>query len=397
MDKKVKILRIIARLNIGGPAIHCILLTHGLNKNRFHSLLATGSVDSHEADMIYLAKSKNVVPIIIPALSRNISFINDLRTFLRLFLLILREKPDIIHTHTAKAGTLGRLAGLLYNLIVGKKRCILIHTFHGHVLHSYFGRFKTRVFICIERILAQFTDKIIAVSQTVKKELLELGIGSPDKLIVIHLGLELDQLLSIPIERNSGPKIGIVGRLTKIKNHAMFLETVKLILSNHSSVIGDRQFIIVGDGELKNTLESYAQELGLNNYVTFTGWQKDLVNLYSNLDIVALTSLNEGNPVSLIEAMAAGCAVVATDVGGVRDLINPVCQLAGLPPENILVSSKDAEAFTKSLINLMKNKDLRIKIGEAGRGFVRDRFRKERLIEDMERLYGDLLAEKEIK
>lgn len=395
MNKKIKILRIIARLNIGGPAIHTILLAEGLNRDKFDSLLVAGMVEEGEADMLYLAESKEVKPIIISELGRKINFKKDFISFCKLFKLIKKQRPDIIHTHTAKAGTLGRLVGILYNLAYPKNKCKLVHTFHGHVLHSYFGKFKTKVFIWIERILAKFTDKIIVVSDTIKKELLDLRIGNNRKIIVIPLGLELDKLLNIPPANNPKINIGIIGRLTLIKNHFMFLKSIKLLLTQYSNLSDNHQFVIAGDGELRDSLENYVRELGLVSQIIFTGWHKDLINLYSSLDIVALTSLNEGTPVSLIEAMAAGRPVVATDVGGVRDLLEPVCGLARIPTKNILIKSNDVEGFAKALIWLIDNRDLRAKIGEASREFVRDKFGKETLIKNMERLYKDLLNKKE--
>jgi len=387
--KKIKILRIIARLNIGGPAIHCILLTEGLNKGKFNSVLVSGKVDISEGDMLYLANEKNVKPIIIPELGRSVNFIKDVVAFCRLFLIIFREKPDIIHTHTAKAGSLGRFAGLLYKLLSGR-RCILIHTFHGHVFGGYFGKRKTKVFIWIERLLAKFTDRIVVVSNAIKNELIELGIGNFNKISIIPLGLELDGLLTIPIKNNfknnSELKIGIIGRLTSIKNHLMFLRVIKKLMDLKS--LTQMRFIIAGDGELRESLENYAHSLRLNNFVIFAGWQKDLINLYSQLDIVALTSLNEGTPVSLIEAMAAGRPVVATNVGGVKDLVNE--------DRGFLVESEDIDGFASALKSLLEDENLRRRLGQFGREFVRNKFTKGRLINDIEVLYEELLKERKI-
>jgi glycosyltransferase involved in cell wall biosynthesis len=421
MHKKVKVLRIIARLNIGGPAIHTILLTEGLNSDRFDSLLVAGSLETGEGDMMYLAQQKGVRPLMISELGRKISLRNDLVAFWKLFQLLRKEKPDIIHTHTAKAGTLGRLAGILYNLVYSlqclavysKSKCKLVHTFHGHVLHSYFGRLKTRIFIWIERILAIFTDRIIAVSDKVREELLSLGIGTAPKIVTIPLGLELDRLLEIsplPVRQagNSGAtvRVGVVGRLVPVKNHRMFLKAANRLLSSIQHPASSIQFIIVGDGELKSELENYVEQSGLKNSVIFTGWKKDLEKVYNGLDVVALTSLNEGTPVSIIEAMAAGKPVIATDVGGVSDLVAscrlPVTSLPWQKPEaegnyricerGILVRSGDDEGFAQGLSLLLNDGQLREKMGRSGREFVRDRFSKERLINDIENLYEELCS-----
>lgn len=379
---KIKILRIIARLNIGGPAIHTILLTEGLDKDEFETLLICGSVGKDEADMSYYAQENNIEPIFVSELKRELNFFNDIIAFKKIFKIIRTKQPDIIHTHTAKAGALGRLAGIIYNLSNCKKQIKLIHTFHGHVFNGYFNGFRTRLFILIEQFLSKFTDKIIVVSEKIKNDLLNLRIGNPEKIAVIPLGLELDRFLSItespPI--NSVLKVGIIGRLAPIKNHWMFLEAAKIIRNNGKIKVN---FFIIGDGELRENLENYARQLGIDDAVTFMGWQKDLEKIYQDLDIVALTSLNEGTPLSLIEAMAAGRAVIATDVGGVKDLI-------GNSERGILVKSGDVNGFAQGIRQLLENPDLRNKISERARDFVKDKFTKERLINDIELLYNKL-------
>lgn len=381
--EKIKILRIISRLNIGGPAIHTILLTEGLNQNRFTSVLVTGKAALWEGDMLYLAKEKGIGTIIIPELMRKIHFLNDLIAFLKIYSLITQEEPDIVHTHTAKAGTLGRLAGLLYNLTRVKRTCALVHTFHGHVLEGYFGKVTTTFFLWIERILAKFTDRIVVVSQRIKEDLLKLGIGEPEKIMVVPLGLELEKFLHIlpPDNADSTLKIGIIGRLAPIKNHRMFLEAARKIKDGRKIKI---KFFIIGDGELRKKLEDYARDAGMQNDVIFMGWQNDLVQDYQNLDIVVLSSLNEGTPVSIIEAMAAARPVIATDVGGVRDLL-------GDNERGILIKPKDAQALADAIAGLTDNPSQRIELGNLGRSFVKDRFNKERLIKDMELLYNNLL------
>lgn len=381
--KKIKVLRIIARLNIGGPSIHSILLTEGLNCDKFESILVTGKVYRNEGDMAYLAEEKRVKPIIIPELGRPIHLIKDLITLYKIYCLILRKKPDIVHTHTAKAGVLGRMAGLVYNMFGFKKRVKLIHTFHGHVLEGYFSTIQSKVFIWIERTLAKITDKIIVVSESLKNDLLNLGIGDKKKIDIISLGLDLEKLLNVPepTHLNSTVKIGIIGRLVPIKNHRMFLEVAKSIRNNGNINVN---FFIIGDGELRAELERYTKELDLGSEVTFMGWQRDLENIYQDLDIVALTSLNEGTPVSLIEAMAAARSVIATDVGGIKDLI-------GDNERGVLIRTGDVNAFSQGLIRLLKDTALRNKINKQARDFVKDRFSKERLINDMEGLYNCIL------
>lgn len=392
--KKIKVVRVIARLNIGGPAIHTILLTDGLNKDKFDSLLVCGTIAKDEGDMLYYARARNVVPYIIPELRRELNPLNDAIAFLKIYKLIRRENPDIIHTHTAKAGTLGRLAGIFYNLLAAR-RIKLIHTFHGHVFEGYFGRFKTRLFIFIERFLAYFNSKIITVSSAVKEELVSSRISSEAKIEVIPLGLELDRFLELPLkETGRCLNIGIVGRLVPIKNHRLFLEGAAKVIRDNPAP--DLRFKIIGDGELRAELEEFARKLNLSSAVEFSGWQKDLSGVYANLDIVCLTSINEGTPVSLIEAMASGKAVAATDAGGVKDLLgenlNEPEAAFSARKRGVMARSGDADSFAGALSFLVRNEEIRKKMAAAGREFVREKFAKKRLIKDIERLYEQAVS-----
>jgi glycosyltransferase involved in cell wall biosynthesis len=392
--EKIKILRIIARLNIGGPAIHAVLLTEGLDRTQFNSLLVCGSISKDEGDMSYYASGKNIKPIFIPELKRELNFFDDISAFKKIYKIIKYQQPDIIHTHTAKAGTLGRLAGILYNLFNFSKgkRIKLIHTFHGHVFEGYFSKFKTQIFILIERFLAIFSAKIITVSNSVKNELITFNICKENKIEVIPLGFELEKFLQIPERGNLILNIGIVGRLAPIKNHYLFLEAAaKVITDNPGKQL---RFKIIGDGELRPALEEYSRECNINTSVDFLGWQEDLVDVYTNLDIVALTSLNEGTPVSLIEAMAAGRVVVATDVGGIKDLLGSETDTDVKPNANfkvlergIIVKAQDASSFARALCLVLENNVLRKRIITLARDFIKTRFTKERLIKDIEGLY----------
>lgn len=384
---KIKVLRVIARLNIGGPARNAILLSEGLSKfsERYENILVCGEVPKNEGDMGYLAGEKGVEPIIIKELGRELSIRNDLKAFWKLYRVICREKPHIIHTHTAKAGTLGRTAGFLYNLFTPRK-AKLVHTFHGHVLHSYFGRIKSFIFLWIEKILALFTDRVITVSGSLRKELVErFRIAPESKFSVVELGFELDALLALPAAENRGRlNIGIIGRLVPIKNHKMLLRSA----CNMTRSIGDKiKFIIIGDGELKRELQSYVKKMALENTVEFKGWIKDLACIYKDLDIVVLTSLNEGTPVAIIEGMAAGRPVVASRIGGVSDIVEE--NRAGY-----LFKLDDDETFEERIRDLVNSPEKRIAFGKYGRESVRNRFSKDRLIKDMDRVYRDLVAER---
>lgn len=394
MQKK-KILRVIARLNIGGPAINAVLLTAGLNNENFESKLVVGRIDKPEGDMSYLAKACGIWPIVIPQLGRSLNIWDDSVAFWKIFCLIKRERPDIIHTHTAKAGTLGRLAGILHKLTIPGEKCVLVHTFHGHVLSGYFSGLTTRFFILIERILAKFSGKIIAVSEAIREDILNFGIGDKQKVQVVYLGFELDKFLNI--KHRGSPTIlnvGIIGRLVPIKNHKLFLDAAKILLNSKLKTQYSIQFFIVGDGELRKDLEGYARELGISEKVKFLGWQTDLVKVYENLDIVALTSINEGTPVSLIEALAASKVVIATDVGGVKDVIG-LQVYPEIADRGILVKPNDKEAFAAGLNLLISDGALRQRLALAGREFVSRKFDSKRLIKDMEMLYNNMLNNKE--
>lgn len=395
--RKIKIVRIIARLNIGGPAIHTILLSEGLDKTKFDSLLVCGNSGRGEGNMLYYALNKKVTPYFISELKRNLHFFNDLTAFKKIYQVIKNEKPDIIHTHTAKAGALGRLAAIIYNFFHPHRRIVIVHTFHGHIFDGYFNKFKTKIFILIERFLAFFTCRIITLSKSIKEELISLGIGNKNKIEIISLGLELENFLKILPRDDAIINIGIVGRLVPIKNHRLFLEAAsKVILDNPDIKL---RFKIIGDGELREELEAYSRTLNINTWVDFLGWQKDLSRVYSNLDIVALTSINEGTPVSLIEAMASSRAVVVTDVGGVRDLLGKEIHAYvkqdvqfKVLERGVIVEAKDSDSFAAALNFILKQNNLRENMGILSREYVRNRFSKERLIEDTENLYTNLLG-----
>jgi glycosyltransferase involved in cell wall biosynthesis len=385
MKGKIRVMRVIARLNIGGPAIHAILLTAGLDPDRFESTLVTGVEAAYEGNMLDLAAQKGVQPLVIPQLGREISPLKDWVTLLKLYRLFRDRRPHIVHTHTAKAGTVGRLAAWLAGVPV------VVHTFHGHVFHDYFGALQTRVFIGIERFLASLSDRIVTVSQGQRRELADYGVASLGKIAVVPLGFELDTLLNCEplrgqLRRELGISartalVGIVARLTAIKNHRLFLDAARLVVEAGQEAM----FLIVGDGELRAELEAYVAELGLAERVIFTGWRRDLPRIYADLDVVALSSLNEGTPVSLIEAMAAAKPVVATRVGGVADVI--------LDKESgYLVQSKNAEGLARGILDLLWAPEKAREMGLAGRAAVHPKYAGETLLANMEKLYLELLT-----
>ncbi len=400
----MKIVRIIARLNVGGPARHVVWLTKELQTGEFSSILLTGTVPEGEEDMSYFASENGVMPVFIPEMSRELSA-KDLISLWKVYREILREKPDIIHTHTAKAGTIGRAAGFLYRWL-NWKNVKLVHTYHGHVFHSYYGSAKTRFFLLIEKILARFaTDKIIVISNQQKREINEkFGVGKAAKFNVIPLGIDLHPFQKHASKQNilrgetnaenNELLVGIVGRLTEIKNYPLFLKTAEIYRNSKAGDIPPLKFVVIGDGNLRQSLEKEAETLGIKDLIIFLGNRNDADVFYAGLDIVALTSLNEGTPLSLIEAMANEKAIIATNVGGVADLLGEaeremnnftICE------RGISVRSQDAEGFFNGLAYLAANQSVRQKMGKNGKKFVLENYDKQRLAADIKKLYRDLM------
>lgn len=407
----MKVIRIIARLNVGGPAKHVVWLTSALLEAGYNTVLVAGKVPEGEEDMSYFAADAGVFPYYIPEMSREISW-NDAVTTWKLYKLFLRERPDIVHTHTAKAGTVGRAAGFLYRWLtpmtfLGRPRqCKFVHTYHGHVFHSYYGRRRTRLFLAIERLLARLvTDRLIVVS---KQQSVEIGetfrVGKGQQIRVIPLGLDLGIFTDQASRRarfrhelcvqDDALLIGIVGRLTEIKNHRMFLNVVARLKAIDPACRrqGAVRFIVIGDGLLRKNLERQRQALGLDADVIFLGNRTDPENFYPALDVVALTSRNEGTPLTLIEAMANARPVVSTRVGGVVDLLGDVVEDGPYKvcKRGISVPPDNESVFVAALSRIIRDRSLRQELGRRGLEFVEVNYSKERLIEDIKGLYGEL-------
>lgn len=399
----MKIVRIIARLNVGGPARHVVWLTKALNNQEFQSSLLTGSVPEGEEDMSYFADENGVKPFFIEEMSRELSP-KDIISLWKVYCQICREKPEIIHTHTAKAGFVGRTAGFLYRWL-NWKNVKIVHTFHGHVFHSYYGNLKTKLFLFIEKNLARFvTDKIIVITNQQFEEIHhKFGVGKADQFQIIPLGIDLENFARAeekrPVLRDEiGAKedeilVGFVGRLTEIKNVSMLLKVAEIYEKNKNSALPKLKFVIIGDGNEREDLEKEADSLGLKDKVLFLGNRNDTDIFYAGLDIVALVSLNEGTPLSLIEAMANGKAVISTAVGGVPDLLGDIeaAEKGFLVCERgVRIDESSAEDFYRGLIHLAKNEELREKYALRGKDFTDLRYSKGRLINDIAELYRNL-------
>jgi glycosyltransferase involved in cell wall biosynthesis len=378
----IRVVRVIARLNIGGPAIHATLLTARLDPARFSTTLVTGTEDAAEGNYLTLHGREAAVEL-IPDLGREIRPLRDVRTLAALMRVIRRVRPHVVHTHTAKAGAVGRLAALLCGVPV------VVHTFHGHVLRGYFSPAKTAVYRAIERGLAWRTDRLLTVTDRVRDELLALGVGRPDQYTTVPLGFDLAPLvqaarrrgeLRAELDLGTAPLVGIVARLVPIKAHEVFLDAAVRIRAS----LPEARFLIVGDGECRPALEARVDALGLRDAVRFLGWRADLDRLYGDLDAVVLTSRNEGSPVALIEAMAAGVPVVATAVGGVPDVV--AHDVSGL-----LAPMDDAAAVADHTLTLLRDRERAAAMGREGRARVVATYSADRLVADIEALYMQLL------
>ena len=382
----IRVLRLFSRLNIGGPSIHVILLTAGLAAKGYTTRLVVGMEAAHEGNLLDLAEAKGVTCETLASLGREVRPLQDLRALVRLYRLMRTFRPQIVHTHAAKAGLLGRLAARLAGVPV------VVHTYHGHVLRGYFGPAKTEAFRQLEWLLGRSSDALIAVSPRVKQDLVELGVAASDRLRVVALGLELEGLAG-PLPRgglrreraipDDAPLIGMVGRLVPIKDVPTFLHAAAKV----RQVTPEARFALVGDGEERVLLENLCARLGMAEAVTFHGWRRDMLSVYGDLDVVVNSSRNEGTPVALIEALAAARPVVATRVGGTPDLLRG-------GEFGRLVAAGDASALADAILDTLDDRVAAEVRARAGQAHVLREHSAARLVADIDALYRELLAEK---
>ena len=388
----MRVLRLITRLNIGGPSIQAITLSDRLGPRGFTTRLVHGSLGEGEGDMRYLLPPAADVEQ-VPQLRRELSPRDDYSAFSRVLAILRDFRPHIVHTHMAKAGAIGRAAAAVYNRFAAPgARARIVHTYHGHVLEGYFSPAKTAIFVGIERQIARISDRIVAISPAIRDELLDQHhIGRADQYRVVPLGFDLAamtaiddrarvtarQTLDIPA---SAHVVSTVGRLTAIKQHQLFLETARLVANNDASAI----FLVAGDGELRAPLEQTARDFGLADRVRFLGWRRDLATIYGASDVFLLTSRNEGTPVALIESLAAAVPGVSTDVGGVRDVIDATT--------GALAPFDDAAGLASAIGRLLADPALRQTMGERGRASVVTRYGLDRLVGDIDALYRELIG-----
>ncbi len=388
IQRKIKILRIINRFNIGGPTYNATFLTRFMS-DEFETILIGGLPEKGEADSLHILNDYGVKPILIPELKRNPNFISDRKALKKIKTIIKEFKPDIVHTHAAKAGALGRKAAF------DCKVPVVLHTFHGHVFHSYFGKFKSEVYRKIEKRLASKSSGIIAISDQQKIELSEkFAIADKNKIEVIPLGFDLNQFQdNLEIKRkktrdkynlsNDQIAVAIIGRLAPIKNHKLFLDTIDIVNRQTSK---KTVFFIVGDGETRKEIEEQIEQIKINQSIDIrlTSWIRDIQTFNAGMDIICLTSNNEGTPVSLIEAQACNIPVISTDVGGVKDIVFN-------NETGFIVPKNNVEKFAEKLLLLIEDKKKREKMSQNGWSFVKDNFHYQRLVKDMELYYKKLL------
>lgn len=391
--KKIKVLRIINRFNIGGPTYNAAFLTSFLG-DEFETLLIGGLPEEGESDSLHILEQYGVKPVLLKEMQRNPNFRSDRIAYRKIREIIDAFQPDIVHTHAAKAGALGRRAAK------AAKVPVIVHTFHGHVFHGYFNTFKTSVFKLIERRLAKISTRIIAISESQKRELVKTHKICPDKkAVVIPLGFDLEKFHSgkevnrtrtrshYQLEENE-IAIAITGRLAPIKNHSFFIEVMKNIAGKTSRKV---RVFIVGDGEEREHIQTQIDGFQWPENIRFelTSWIRDIASFNPGMDIICLCSKNEGTPVSLIEAQAANVPVISTDVGGVRDVVAD-------KKTGIIVTPEAQNEYTEQLLLLIEDNAYRKTLSISGWDHVKDNFHYTRLINDVKQLYLELLKEKNV-
>ncbi|MBN2410433.1 glycosyltransferase family 4 protein [candidate division KSB1 bacterium] len=384
--RPIKILLIQSRICVGGPAIHTELLSLYLPKDKYRIILIGGALQEGELSTMDQIRQKGVDIRIVEEMKRDVNLIGDLKAVYKVYRIIKKEKPDIVDTHTSKAGAIGRIAAVLAGVPV------VLYTFHGHAFKKYFSKLKTVFFIFVEKFLAFFTTKIITISPLQYEDLTnKYHIAPKNKFIILRYGIILEMYFELvkskALKSTLGiPEdhilIGIVGRLVPIKNQSMILRVMKILIDRGLNI----HLCIVGDGEEREKLEKLSAGLNVNDRVHFVGWVLDMEKIYAGIDILALTSHNEGTPFTVIEAMAASVPVVATNVGGVADLL--------LDNRNGLLCKPDDEFdMAEKIIKLLHDNNFTDKLCRNAKTFVKENYTHKHLIRDMDQLYTELFSE----
>jgi glycosyltransferase involved in cell wall biosynthesis len=387
--RKIRVLRIINRFNMGGPTYNATFLTRFLSDD-FETLLVGGMPEEDETDSLHILKQYGIEPLLIKEMKRQPSFFQDRAAYKKLKNIMAEFKPDIVHTHASKAGALGRRAANSLGISV------VLHTFHGHVFHSYFGTFKTKIYKAIERGLASKSSGIIAISEIQKKELTQIhNICEESKIKVIPLGFDLSRFNAAKNEFRESTReefgilenevaVAIVGRLVPVKNHLLFINALGNVIKDLTVPV---KVFIVGDGSERSNIEEAVQSLPKSPLlkIKLTSWIQDIAKFNAGMDFICLTSNNEGTPVSLIEAQAANIPVITTDVGGVRDIV-----LEG--ETGFIVPKNDVASLSDKMRLLIEDEKLRKKMSQNGWTFVEHKFHYSTLVKNMEEYYHSLIG-----
>ena len=389
--RRPRVLRIISRLNVGGPARHAVLLNTGLQARGFETLLVHGTVGPAEASFDHLVQEERIRSLRIPTLGRRVHLFDDISAFVSIWRAIRDFEPDIVHTHTAKAGALGRAAAAVHNALgSAAHRILIVHTFHGHVLEGYFSGIANRLVRWAERALSWITDCTIAISERQRKDLVDrFRVAPASRTVVIPLGLRLGNLLVLTQDDRDRARaaagyrdefvVGFVGRLVPVKQVDVLIEAIALMKRELPTV----RLVITGDGPERASLEARARAVHVDDITTFRGWREDLVATYAPLDVVALTSRNEGTPVALIEAMAAGVPIAATAVGGVPDVVTD--------GQTGLLTRESAPEIAKALLTIARDRGTAAARAIKAREIVRTTYSDTALVDRVAALYEDLL------
>lgn len=397
MDKKIKVVHIITRMDKGGSAENTLLTVQGLNKSEYDVTLIKGlsfesmmsSLESKAVEDSIAAARKNGVGVVtIPDLVREIKPLSDFKSFYKLTRILQRKCPHIVHTHTSKTGILGRWAAWIAGIP------IVIHTPHGHVFWGYFGKWQTRLFILMEKLTALITDKMVMLTEREKQDHLTLHIAALKKLEVIHSGIEVNRfvLMTNPVSDiktelmipENNLIVGTAGRLTPVKGHQFLMKAAKEIVARQPNVT----LVFLGDGELRDSLETLANEMNLNENIRFLGWRDDVAQVMSTFDVFVLPSINEGMGRVLVEAMILEKPIVAYDIGGIPDLV-----VHG--DNGFLVPAGDVNGLGARICELLTDPVKRKTMGERGRKRAFD-FSSDGMVLKIEQLYRALMAEKGI-
>lgn len=382
MNKKpIKIFRVQSRIVVGGPVLHTTLLSKKLKDEGFETILVGGAHNKHEKSMVEIARKQKINCIVIPEMGREIHFYDDLISLTKLYLLIKKENPIIFHSHTAKAGAIGRIAAFLAGVPY------IYHTFHGHVFEGYFGKIKTKLFIWIERLLAKISTAVIVISKKQKYAIVQkYKIAPAQKVHEIPLGFDWDKFFTNNTESlkkkfnipSNKFLVGIIGRIVSIKNHELFVEIAEQLNREEK----DRfHFLVIGDGELREGITTLIRNKNVDRIFTFTGWINVNASVYQELDLLLLTSNNEGTPVTIIEALASGTPVIARDVGGVSDIMEKY-------DKRYLVKSSCPAAYTKLILELTKDNK---SIPDNVRKQIISYYSQDRLVKDIKQLYEKMI------